>query len=82
MNVQWNTKRMYTEHGQRIRAEYRDGVVYFKDFDRMIAGEIKVGFVPPKNTNWSPWLKQIVMRHYDTNSYDMSCEALNIRWEE
>jgi hypothetical protein len=41
LRTQWNTRRMYTVHGQRMIAlMLDDGTVLFKDKDRMIDGVI------------------------------------------
>ena len=39
--VCWNTGRPYTKNGQRISATLIDGVIYFSDIDRGIAGQIE-----------------------------------------
>jgi len=44
--IHFNTKRMYSAKGQRISAtEYPDGKITFYDHDRMIDGELPVGFM-------------------------------------
>lgn len=42
MDITFNTKRLYTEEGQVIRATTQpDGSVKFHDFSRMVGGTIK-----------------------------------------
>jgi hypothetical protein len=82
--AQWNTGRLYQRDGQRIGAELesdRKGVrVLFRDYSRMIDGEIAVvpGVPVPVTADR---LKAFVMAAYDrTGGYRMSCEAGRLRW--
>lgn len=60
--IHFNTRRLYTEHGQRITATlHDDGVVTFFDHDRMVDGEFKLpdGF---------EFTQEIVQHAYDRNA--------------
>lgn len=70
---QWNTRRLYTENGQRIAVELVEGEgIYFKDIDRGICG-------------WIPWrgvigsvydLEEVVMFCYDRLHYESTSKEL------
>lgn len=62
--ITFNTKYMYSEHGQRFAAESRDGVVMFFDVDRGIRGQFKSN---------EPLTEELVMFHYDYYNYEHLC---------
>jgi hypothetical protein len=67
--IQFNTKRLYTEHGQRIVASlHEDGVVTFQDIDRCITGE----FPLPQYASFN---QVEVMHWYDSGQYTGSSRA-------
>lgn len=68
--IQFNTGRCYTAQGQRIVALlHEDGVVTFRDHDRMIAGE----YTPAHPEAFGA---SQVLRRYDSNQYTMSSRAM------
>ncbi len=96
MQVQFNTKRHYTEHGQRIIATlHPDNVVTFYDIDRMVDGQFEFDstdelqrFFKDKES-----AAQIIMQRYDWHAYkrtkrssddaftDDGCNAVT-RWKD
>lgn len=62
--ISHNTGRQYTQHGQRLTAVEHNGLVYFKDHDRLIEG----AFDP----QGKPLTIQVLMKHYDQNLYMMA----------
>ena len=67
--IHFNTRRLYTEHGQRITATlHDDGVVTFWDHDRQVDGE----FALPLHCR----LNSIeVMHWYDSGQYTHSSRS-------
>jgi hypothetical protein len=69
--VQWNTKRQYSEHGQRIVAlpivmlEHK-GIV-FEDLDRHIGGFIELVRLPELDSE----VQEVTMFNYDRGNYRM-----------
>ena len=77
---QWNTGRMYTEQGQRIVVEIREGAMFFSDLDRMINGGIPLGgFFNPDVRADKYAIEKLVMVNYDFGNYGHS--SLTLRWE-
>ena len=64
--ITWNTRRLYTEHGQRIAAQVVGNTVYFTDVDRCIDGKFPWDPIPGLST-----VKDDVTWHYDFNKYEM-----------
>lgn len=60
--IQFNTKRRYTAHGQRITAILVDDQVIFNDHDRMITGQFKCSFPDLFDQAY-------VMERYDAGAY-------------
>lgn len=59
--LSFNTGRLYTAHGQRIRAASDGETIYFTDADRLIAG-----MIPADACRFSP---RAIMRAYDRGDY-------------
>jgi len=82
LSTQWNTGRLYARDGQRIGAalvqDDKGTRILFRDYSRMINGEIAVtGPVPGTQGE----LKAATMAAYDrTGGYRMSCDADRLRW--
>ena len=63
--VFWNTKRLYTEHGQRMGA-YWDGThIHYVDVDRLCNGSVKCS-----NVDHAYQLEERAMAAYDNNMGD------------
>jgi hypothetical protein len=75
---QWNTKRHYDEHGQRIVARVEDGCILFSDLSRHIDGLILTasGF----NQFDKHAIETLVMTNYDFGNYSGSMKTL--KWEQ
>jgi len=65
----WNTGRHYNYMGQPIAAEIVDGMVFFVDYGREIAGQ----YIATEESEED--LPADVMRHYDENAYKMGSSA-------
>lgn len=79
MRIQFNTNRRYTIHGQRIVARWENGVVYFRDHDRMIGGQFNLEDAYVEDL----FNRAYIMERYDAGAYHMSSRALNedMAWE-
>ncbi len=83
--IRFNTRRKYTEFGQRIVATlHDDGVVTFHDIDRMVTGEMTEKYD-------GHLVQSRVMEDYDHYRYTnssrswsdgMSRGGVNSKWEE
>jgi hypothetical protein len=71
--IQFNTKRPYNEHGQRIVATRHDsGLVTFTDHGRGIIGQFQMSDAIPA----SAFSKETVMARYDRGKYEMGLESM------
>mgnify|MGYP001806883874 CR=1 FL=1 len=59
--LSFNTGRLYTAHGQRIRAACDGETIYFEDKDRMVDG-----ILPRAVCDFTP---RAIMRAYDMGAY-------------
>lgn len=78
MQIQFNTGRQYTRHGQRIIAELCDDcTILFHDLDRMIAGEIEPRDPELVKAFWQSKdsAARAVMRAYDAGRYERTKRA-------
>lgn len=77
MKHQWNTGRMYDQHGQRMVAEYDGDKIYFSDLSRNINGFVPLGM-------WAQTgkyaIETLVMTNYDFGNYSPSSTTLE--WKE
>ncbi len=76
MRHQWNTKRFYTEQGQRIIAETVEGGIIFHDLDRYIDGFIPTARPPNDTRDLQEW----VMFNYDHTNYGYHPDARKLEW--
>ena len=86
MQFQFNTRRSYSPHGQRIVAKVEDHGVIFNDLDRGISGA--VGNSQMEYGSLRGWdrasrsdTKQLLMWCYDHGHYEESDKASGLKWE-
>jgi hypothetical protein len=73
MKYKWNTKRLYTKEGQKMRAETQaDGTILFADDSRCIDGRIRTPLYPITNEFL---FRDYVMNAYDHNHYTADTES-------